>query len=113
MKKCISAEDILKYATSSQDTAAIHLNDEAAAKAGYNRPIVHGMYMMGLAQSLYLAEHQSQWITTYSMKFQKPVLVDSIITFDYESCEDKIQVTIAFETGEVIAVGTFSVKEGL
>ncbi|OAB44716.1 MaoC family dehydratase [Paenibacillus glacialis] len=111
MNKHITAEAIQQYAVVSKDTSAIHLNVEAAVKVGYKRPVAHGMYIMGLAQSLYLTEHPSQWITTYSMKFQKPLLVDTVAIFDFEVCDGNIDVTVAIESGEVIASGTFSVKE--
>ncbi|MCJ8013590.1 MaoC family dehydratase [Paenibacillus sp. KQZ6P-2] len=111
MKKRITADAVRQYAAASRDTAAIHLNAEAAAKAGYERPIAHGMYIMGLAQSLYLAEHQALWIHDYSMKFLKPLFIDTMASFDFEACEDTIHVTVTTETGEVIALGSFSVKE--
>ncbi|MDQ0088988.1 acyl dehydratase [Paenibacillus anaericanus] len=111
MNKRITAAAIRQYADVSKDTAAIHLNAEDAAKVGYKQPIAHGMYIMGLAQSMYLNEHPSQWISSYSMKFQKPLLVDSIAIFDFEVCDSTIQVTITVESGEVIALGDFSVKE--
>ncbi|GGH21054.1 MaoC family dehydratase [Paenibacillus segetis] len=111
MKKIISAETIRKYAEISKDTAAIHLDEEAAVKAGYKRPIAHGMYIMGLAQSLYLAQHPTQWITTYRMKFLQPLLVDTVAIFHFEINEGDIEVTVRGESGEMIASGTFSVKE--
>jgi 3-hydroxybutyryl-CoA dehydratase len=111
MKKRITAEAIQQYAAASKDTAAIHLDAEAATKAGFKRPIAHGMYIMGLAQSLYIAEHPTQWITQYDMKFQKPLLVDVVVIFDFEASDGNVQVTVTAETGEVIASGTFSVKE--
>lgn len=111
MKKIITAETIRQYATTSKDTSAIHLDEEAAAKAGYKRPITHGMYIMGLAQSLYLAQHPSQWISTYHMKFQQPLLIDTVVFFDFEVSEGDIHVTVTDESGEMIASGTFSVKE--
>lgn len=113
MRKYVTAEAIRQYAKASKDTAPIHLNNEAAAKAGYERPIAHGMYIMGLAQSMYLTEHQELWITDCSMKFLKPLLADQAVNVDYEACTDEICVTVTLESGEVIAAGTFSVKEGL
>ncbi|BFH62854.1 MaoC family dehydratase [Paenibacillus azoreducens] len=111
MKKRITASAIRQYAAASGDAAAIHLDDKAAAEAGYERPIAHGMYIMGLAQSLYLAEHRSHWITACSMRFQKPLLADTMASFDFKESEDQIRVTVTSETGEVIAAGSFSVKE--
>jgi 3-hydroxybutyryl-CoA dehydratase len=111
MKKRITAEAIQRYAAASKDTAAIHLDAEAAAKGGFKRPIVHGMYIMGLAQSLYIAEHPTQWITQYDIKFLKPLLVDVVVVFDFDACDSNVQVTVTAETGEVIASGNFSVRE--
>lgn len=111
MKKRITYEAIRQYAAASKDMADIHLDAEAAARAGFKRPIVHGMYIMGLAQSLYLSEHPAQWITTYDMKFQRPLLVDSVVSFDFVDRDGHIQVMVTDETGEVIASGILSVKE--
>ncbi|OAB40445.1 MaoC family dehydratase [Paenibacillus antarcticus] len=111
MKKRITSYDIQQYAAISKDTATIHLNIEAAARAGFKRPVAHGMYIMGLAQSLYLIEHPSQWITTYSMKFQKPLLIDTVAMFNFEVCDGNINVNVVIESGEVIASGTFTVEE--
>lgn len=111
MRKCITAEAIRKYAAASQDLAAIHLDEDAAAKAGFKRPIAHGMYLMGLAQSLYIAEHPTQWITKYDMKFQQPVEVDNVVIFDFIDNDGAVKVTLTTEAGDVIASGAFSVKE--
>ncbi|MEC0240272.1 MaoC family dehydratase [Paenibacillus dokdonensis] len=113
MKKRITYEAIRKYSAASKDMADIHLDTEAAAMAGFKRPIVHGMYIMGLAQSLYLREHPAQWITTFDMKFQKPLLVDSVVSFDFVDSDGHIHVTVTDETGEVAASGILSVKERL
>lgn len=112
MKKCITTEAIRQYAAASQDTAAIHLDMDAAAKAGFKRPIAHGMYLMGLAQSIYIAKHPGLWIKQYDMKFHKPILVDTVARFDFEADGDcNIKVTVTAEDGDVIASGAFSVKE--
>ncbi|HEY4431973.1 3-hydroxybutyryl-CoA dehydratase [Paenibacillus sp. PastF-3] len=111
MRKCITAEAIRLYAAASQDLAAIHLDEDAAAKAGFKRPIAQGMYLMGLAQSLYIEEHQAQWITQYEMKFHQPVEVDNVVMFDYADDDALVKVTLTTEAGDVIATGAFSVKE--
>lgn len=111
MKKLITHKAILQYAVASKDMADIHLDAEVASRAGFKRPIVHGMYIMGLAQSVYMTEHPTQWITTYDMTFHKPLLIDSIAIFDFVASDCNIQVTVTTERGEVIAKGIFSVKE--
>ena len=109
--KHITTEAIRKYAAASQDMAAIHLETNAATKAGFERPIVHGMYLMGLAQSIYITEHPTQWITQYEMKFHQPILVETEVIFDFEDSDCTIKVTVTTEKGDVMASGTFSVKE--
>ncbi|WP_339245721.1 MaoC family dehydratase [Paenibacillus sp. FSL F4-0243] len=111
MRKCITAEAIRQYAAASQDLAAIHLDEDAAAEAGFKRPIAHGMYLMGLAQSLYIEAHQAQWITQYDMKFHKPIEVDNVVIFDFSEDDCMVKVTLTTEAGNVIASGAFSVKE--
>ena len=113
MKKQITASVIRKYADLTGDKASIHLLEDSARKAGYKAPIAHGMYIMGLAQSIYLAEHQTHWIESYSMQFHKPLVQDSTVSFAYETCDGDIQVTVTAEDSEVIAKGVFSVKEGV
>lgn len=111
IKKSITAEAIRQYAVASQDLAPIHLDADAAAKAGLQRPIAHGMYLMGLAQSLYIAKHPTQWITQYDIKFHKPLEADSVVIFDFTDDDCAVNVTLTTEAGDVIASGAFSVKE--
>jgi len=114
MKIRITAEAVQQYAFASKDMAAIHLDSDAAAEAGYERPIVHGMFLMGLAQSLYISEHQTAWITSCAMRFHSPLFVDSAATFDFGATYngDDIRVTVMAESGETIASGRLTVREG-
>ncbi|MBP1999906.1 acyl dehydratase [Paenibacillus shirakamiensis] len=111
MNKKFTTEEVTRYAEISKDTSAIHLDAEVAAKAGYGRPIVHGMLIMGTAQSFYLAKHPLQWITNYSMQFHSPLEVDSEASFQFRKEVDQVHVTIALQTGELIAEGIMSVKD--
>ncbi|AZN41625.1 MaoC family dehydratase [Paenibacillus albus] len=115
MRKQITAAAIREYAEHTGDLAPIHLQDEAARQAGYPAPIAHGMYLMGLAQSIYLAEHRTHWIQSSSMKFQRPLVQDTLACFVYEANNDSILVTITEqnEDGAVIAKGDFIVKKGV
>lgn len=108
----IKAENVIQYANVSQDEAPIHRDAEAAALAGFDRPIAHGMYLMGLAQSLYLAKHHNQWVIRCSMRFIKPVYVDSDVSFHYEVQGDRIKVDVMTDAGIKAAIGDFTVKEG-
>jgi len=113
LKRRITAEAIRQYALVSKDDSPIHLNADAAASAGFKRPIAHGMYIMGLAQSLYIREHPQQWITAYALKFINPLYVDSDVVFDFTETNGEICVTVTREDGELIASGILTAKEGL
>lgn len=110
----ISAADIRHYASVTRDGAAIHLDAEAAREVGYEAPIAHGMYIMGLAQSLYMKEHPSHWIQSITMRFVKPCVQGSAVCFRYNTYNhDQIQVTLTTDHGEIIAKGSFSVVAGI
>ncbi|GIP23362.1 MaoC family dehydratase [Paenibacillus sp. J22TS3] len=113
MRKQITAEGIRRYAVASKDMADIHLDDEAAQRAGYKRPIAHGMYIMGLAQSIYAKEHKEKWIQSCGMRFQKPLPIDTAVNFVYEEQGGSVLVTVTAEDGGRIATGTLTVKEGV
>ncbi|MBB6735558.1 MaoC family dehydratase [Cohnella zeiphila] len=109
MKKKVTAEAIRQYADASRDSAAFHFNPEAAKKAGFKRPIAHGMYIMGLAHSLYLSENPTHWIQSTQMTFVRPLMSESLVDFAFELMNEEVQVTVAEENGEVIARGCFTV----
>lgn len=110
----ISEADIRHYASVTRDEAAIHLDSEAARTAGFEAPIAHGMYIMGLAQSLYLKEHRSHWIQSIKMRFEQPCIQGSTVYFRYNAWKhDQIRLTVLSEHGEIIAKGSFSVVQGM
>ncbi len=111
MKKFISSEEIKHYVKVSKDNASIHIDQSAAQKHGFERPIVHGMYLMGLAQSLYLQTHPSVWIEQYEMRFQNSLLVDQEVEFHFEMQGNHVQVQLSTVTLQNIALGTLYVKE--
>jgi 3-hydroxybutyryl-CoA dehydratase len=114
MKKVITAKNIRQFASVSKDEAAIHLDDEAARKAGFEAPVAHGMYIWGLAQSLYLAEHSCHWIQSFSVRFQTPLLQGSTAYFQFETLnKNQVQVTITSDHGQTVATGAFTVMEGI
>ncbi|RED55157.1 MaoC family dehydratase [Cohnella lupini] len=113
MKKKITAEAIQQYADASNDPAAFHFDPEAAMKAGFNRPIAQGMYIMGLAHSAYLSMNPTQWIKSARMTFLSPLLSETVVRFEFETLNEEVHVTITGENDEIIASGSFSVEGGL
>lgn len=114
MKMEITEADIRHYASVTKDEAAIHLDAAAAKKAGYDAPIAHGMYIMGLAQSLYMKEHRSHWIQSMDMRFEQPCVQGSAVYFRYNTMNHgQIQVTVTSDHEEIIAKGSFGIAEGI
>lgn len=111
MKKFITIDDVRQYANVSKDTADIHLDLGAAIKAGFNAPIVHGMYLMGLAQSYYLQAHPNDWISHYEMYFKKPMLVDCEALFTFQKQGNVVHIFISTVEQVGVALGTLIVKE--
>jgi acyl dehydratase len=111
MKKTVTAKQVQYYAQVSKDDAAIHIHAEAAKQSGFERPIVHGMYLMGLAQSLYIKEHPLKWVVRYDMRFQKPLLIDEEVTFRFIEKHNTIEVSLLTNNNDLIALGFFDVKE--
>ena len=113
MIRTITQAEVLHYATVSKDQAAIHMDPKSAKRAGFERPIVHGMYLMGLAQSIYIKEHPTHWIVNYYMKFRQSVLVDEEVSFQFEQQQSSVEVSIMTKENRSIAIGNFEIKECL
>ncbi|MPY17580.1 MaoC family dehydratase [Paenibacillus glucanolyticus] len=109
MEKKITMEAIRLFAAASGDAAAFHTDPEAAKAAGFKGPVAHGMYIMGIAHSMYLSQHSEQWIKSSRMRFMKPAWADTVARFDYDCANHEIQVTVTGENGETLANGSFSV----
>lgn len=107
----ITKEALRQYAAASGDTSAIHLELDAAKQAGFERPIAHGMYMMGLAHSLYLSKHPSFWIKSSRMTFIRPLFVDTVVCFDYVVVDDEVEITVVEKNGDLVARGYLTVRE--
>jgi len=76
----VTREDVIAYAKASGDHNPLHLDDEVARAAGFDRVIAHGMYTMGTLVS-WLVE----WLGDPSalirlhVNFRAPVLVEENI----------------------------------
>lgn len=74
--KPITQKHIDYYANASGDNNSIHLNTEAAMRLGFPKPVVHGMWAMGLLNTLL---HQSfshaYHLVSMETSFTKPIFV--------------------------------------
>lgn len=106
-KSSITIGEVIRYAEVSNDFAAIHFTERADGK----KPIVHGMYVMGIAQSLFLKECAGYWITDYEMTFLRPVMVNDSISFHFEQAKSKVTVYVYQAHGQLCVKGSMIIQE--
>jgi acyl dehydratase len=81
----ISLKQLVMYAGASGDFNEIHYNFDAAKKAGFSRPIVHGMLSFALCIK-HLMERKN---ITIRAKFLAPVELEEKIDFAIEENDEK------------------------
>jgi acyl dehydratase len=69
-----TAEVVAAYAQASRDDNPLHFDPEIAARAGLERPPVHGMLIMGCFEPYVGAWRPEAEIVKLSAKFIRPVL---------------------------------------
>jgi acyl dehydratase len=80
LTRVISREDVRAYAEASGDRNPLHLDDEVARAAGFDRSIAHGMLTMGhLASALVAWAGDAGAIARMRVQFRAPVLVDETV----------------------------------
>ncbi|OMC86014.1 hypothetical protein BK128_13380 [Viridibacillus sp. FSL H7-0596] len=106
----ISVNDVKNYAETSNDFNAIHLDFQSAVEAGFEREIVHGMLVMGIAESRLSYVFPTSFVVSYETKFLHPVLVGELLTISYVVIEEDldiitIKIEVAKENGKVAIIG--------
>jgi acyl dehydratase len=87
----VSLKQLVMYAGASGDFNEIHYNFDAAKKAGFSRPIVHGMLSFALCLK-YLMEKKNitpDKIKKIRAKFLAPVELEEKIDFAIEENDEK------------------------
>jgi len=78
--RVVAREDVRAYAEASGDRNPLHLDDDIARAAGFDRAIAHGMLTMGhLASALVAWAGEGAAIARLRVQFRAPVLVDETI----------------------------------
>jgi acyl dehydratase len=105
----ISAEQVKRYAEASKDFNPIHLSATAAAAAGLDAPIVHGMFIMGQFEIL-LRRWPLSTIVALSAQFLRPLPVGAslivagrIAAVSDSSC--KVRLTARNSEDQLVAIG--------
>jgi acyl dehydratase len=65
----VTALDLALYAASSSDHNPLHLDDEIALAAGFERPVVHGMLTMAFAARLLTTHFGAQALRSLETRF--------------------------------------------
>jgi acyl dehydratase len=80
LARVISRADVRAYADASGDRNPLHLDDDVARAAGFDRPIAHGMLTMGhLASALVAWAGDAGAVARMRVQFRAPVLVGETV----------------------------------
>ena len=80
LARAVTRSDVRAYAEASGDRNPLHLNDDVARAAGFDRAIAHGMLTMGhLASALVAWAGDEHAIRRMRVQLRAPVLVGETI----------------------------------
>ncbi|WP_085992273.1 MaoC/PaaZ C-terminal domain-containing protein [Oceanobacillus senegalensis] len=103
----LTEEIVRKYAFLSGDDNPIHQDSQEAQKYMFQRPIAHGMLVMGFGAELVTAlagEHCS--VSEYEMNFLRPVFVNDSVQLIAEDRNDSNWIEIrGIANGEKVVKG--------
>jgi 3-hydroxybutyryl-CoA dehydratase len=107
----IGREDLIRYALASGDMNPLHLDPEAARRAGFPDVIAHGMYSAGLVAVDLVRRYGEDALLNYAVRFRSPVhLGDSLtLTCGASAASDgvsELSLVLARQTGEVAMTAT-------
>lgn len=108
----ITEEMIKTYALLSGDENPIHQDYEEAIKYEFNKPVAHGMLVMGLgAQIVNELSDKECSITEYEMNFINPVFVHDSVQLKVEigSGPDEIKIS-GYVNGKIVVKGKATIE---
>jgi len=78
-RRFISRDDVATFARISGDDNPIHIDDEVARDTGFDRPVVHGVLLLGVISKLLGHDFPGPGSIAVSLavKFLRPVYVDT------------------------------------
>ncbi|WP_456425683.1 MaoC family dehydratase [Rhodocaloribacter sp.] len=112
IQRVITAEEVRAFAELSGDDNPIHVDEEYARGTRFGKPIVHGVYLLGIVSKVLGRDfpgHGSVAVNI-SCRFLRPVLVDSEATVEVRVAEKlekhrHIRMRIYVYVGKKIALG--------
>ncbi len=97
----------------SGDVNPIHADPEAARKAGFERPILHGLCTLGVATRAAIeayADDAPERLSGLSLRFSRPVYPGETIVTEFFETGDKIQFRARVRDVVVLDRGTIRLK---
>ena len=94
VSEAVSQETINDYADLSGDYNPIHADPDAAAKAGFDRPILHGLCTMGIATRAILQTRSPgapERLKSMFVRFSKPVFPGETIATEMYTLGEAIR----------------------
>lgn len=89
VKRVITAEEVRIFAELTGDDNPIHVDEEYAEKTRFGRPIVHGVFLLGIISKVLGRDFPGHGSVAVSIsaKFVRPVPVGSEITVEVKIAE--------------------------
>jgi len=76
----VSAVDLALFAAASGDHNPLHLDATVARSAGFERPVVHGMYTMACAARLFSSHFGSARVQALQTRFSGVALLGDVLS---------------------------------
>ncbi|GIV58803.1 MAG: MaoC family dehydratase [Bacteroidetes bacterium] len=112
INRFISAEEVRQFADLSGDDNPIHVDPAYAQTTRFGRPIVHGVYLLGIVSKVLGRDFPGHGSVAVSIscRFLRPVHVDSEITVEVKVAEKiekhrHVRMRIFVYTGGKMALG--------
>ncbi|MYL35129.1 hypothetical protein GLW08_04030 [Pontibacillus yanchengensis] len=86
----VTRKHVARYIRASGDDNPIHYDEEAARNTGFNRPIVHGMWTLGVMTSYVWKWYGSHvQLTTVDASFKHPLFLEDSLLIKGEVVESR------------------------
>ncbi len=112
IQRLITAEEVQAFAKLSGDDNPIHVDEEYARGTRFGKPIVHGVYLMGIVSKVLGRDFPGHGSVAVgiSCRFLRPVPVDSEVTVEVRVAEKlekhrHIRMRIFVYLGKKMALG--------
>lgn len=87
--RTLTMDDVRAFADVTGDDNPIHIDEDAAAESRFGRPVVHGVFLLGLASKVLGRDFPGSGSVAVSLsaKFLRPVPVGETVTIEVKVAE--------------------------